>query len=61
MPSKCPLCKKAKEDLDHLLIYCLTVLGMWEVLLSILRFQWVGLFAKRDVVKMVLLCNQEEN
>ena len=22
MPSKCPLCKNAEEDLDHLLIHC---------------------------------------
>ena len=28
MPSKCPLCKKAEEDLDHLLIHCHTVSGM---------------------------------
>ena len=38
IPSRCPLCKKVEEDLDHLLIHCPTVRGMWAALLSIPRF-----------------------
>ena len=50
MPSKCPLCKKAEEDLDHLLIHCPAVWGMWAVLLSIPGFQWVCPYLLKEVL-----------
>ena len=50
MPSKCPLCKKAEEDLDHLLIHCPAVWGMWAALLSIPGFQWVCPYLLKEVL-----------
>ena len=50
MPSKCSLCKKAEEDLDHRLIHCLVVWGMWAALLSIPGFQWVCPYLLKEVL-----------
>ena len=35
LASRCPLCGKAEEELNHILIYCPTVWGLWEGLISI--------------------------
>ena len=51
MASKCPLCRNAKEDLDHPLIHCPTVWGMWVAdLLSILGFQWACPYLVKEEV-----------
>ena len=50
MPNKCPLCKKAEEDLDHLLIHYPAVLGMWAALFSIPRFQCVCPYLLKEVL-----------
>ena len=50
MPSKCPLCKNAEEDLDHLLIHCPAVWGMWAALLSMTGFQWVCPYLVKEVL-----------
>ena len=50
MPSKCPLCKNAEEDLDHRLIHCPAVWGMWAALLSMIGFQWVCPYLVKEVL-----------
>ena len=50
MPSKRPLCKKAEEGLDHLLIHCPVVWGMSAALLSIPGFQWVCPYLLKEVL-----------
>ena len=35
MASMCPLCGNAEEDLDHLLLHCPLVWGLWAALTSI--------------------------
>ena len=41
LASKCPLCGKAKEELNHLLFHCPLIRGLWESLVSILGIAWV--------------------
>ena len=50
MPRKCPLCKNAEEDLDHLFIHCPAVWEMWAALLSILGFQRVCPYLIKEVL-----------
>ena len=50
LSSTCPLCRNAKEDLDHLLIHCPAVWGMWAALISIPGFQWVCPYLVKEVL-----------
>ena len=34
MANKCPLCGEAEEDLNHLLIHCPSIWGLWKELIS---------------------------
>ena len=43
LASRCPLCGKAEEELNHLLIHCLSIWGLWEGLISIVGLEWVCL------------------
>ena len=37
MASRCPLCGKAEEVLDHLLIHCPSIWGLWFGLISLFQ------------------------
>ena len=50
MASKCPLCRNAEEELDHLLIHCPAVWGIWAALMSITGFQWPCPYLVREVL-----------
>ena len=41
LASKCPLCGKAEEELNHLLFHCPLIKGLWEGLFSIPDIAWV--------------------
>ena len=41
MASRCPLCGKAEEVLDHLLIHCPSIWALWSGLISIPGLHWV--------------------
>ena len=51
MASKCPLCGNAKEDLDHLLLHCPEVWGLWAALLSLPGLQWVCPYLVKDLLQ----------
>ena len=40
LASKCPFCGKAEERLEHLLIHCLKIWGIWSVLSTLLGGDW---------------------
>ena len=50
MASKCPLCGEAEEDLNHLLIHCPSVWGLWEGLISFLGLDWVCPLSPKDLM-----------
>ena len=50
MASKCPLRRNSEEELDHLLIHCLVVWGMWAAMLSITSFQWPCPYFVKEVL-----------
>ena len=50
MASKCPLCGRADEELNHLLIHCPSVWRLWEGLISILGFTWVCPYLVQDLI-----------
>ena len=50
LASRCPPCKKAEEDLEHLLIHCPIVWGMWAALLFFLGAGQVCPFSVKDVI-----------
>ena len=41
MANKCFMCGEGEETVDHLLIQCPSVRGLWELLLAIVGFSWV--------------------
>ena len=41
MASRCPLCGIAEEVLDHHLIHCPSIWGLWSRFISIPRLDWV--------------------
>ena len=51
MVSKCPMYGNAKEDLDHLLLHCLEVWGLWATLLSLPDLQWVCPYLVKDLLQ----------
>ena len=50
MASKCPLCGEAEEDLNHLLIHCPLVWGLWERLISFPGLDWVCPLSHKDLM-----------
>ena len=50
LASKCPLCGKAEEELNHLLFHCPLIRGLWEGLFSIPDIAWVCPFLIKDLI-----------
>ena len=40
MASRCPLCGRAKENLDHLLLHCHSIWSLWGGIISIPSLSW---------------------
>ena len=49
MASRCPLCGRANEELNHLLIHCPSVWRLWEGLISIRGFSWACPYSKQNL------------
>ena len=50
MASRCHLCGKVEEDLDHLLVHHPSVWGLWAALISISSLQWVCPYLVKDLL-----------
>ena len=50
LASRCPLCSEVEENLNHLLLHCLVIWGLWEGLIYLLGFFWVYPFAVKDLL-----------
>ena len=50
LTSNYPLCRKAKEELNHILIHCPSVWRLWEGLISILGIDWECLLLAKDLL-----------
>ena len=50
MASKCPLCRKAEENMDHLLLHCLSIWDLWEGFIHILGVAWVWFCTLKDLM-----------
>ena len=48
--SRCPLCGKAEENMNHLLIHYPSVLSLWEDLIYVLGLCWVCPFTGKDLL-----------
>ena len=49
LASRCPLCGKAEENLNHLLIHCPSVWSLWEGLIYVPGLRWVWPFTVKDL------------
>ena len=50
LTSRCPLCHKDEESLEHLLIHCPTVWGIWVAIISLLGMDWVSPLPAKDLM-----------
>ena len=50
MASRYPLCAKAEEGLDHVLVHCPSVWGLWATLISIPSLWWVCPYLVKDLL-----------
>ena len=50
LASRCPLCGEAEENMNHLLIHCPSIWGLWEGLIYAPGFVWVCPFAVKDLL-----------
>ena len=40
LASRCPLCQKVEESINHLLIHCSSIWGLWTSLISLIGVDW---------------------
>ena len=52
LASRCPLCSNAEEDLDHLLLHCPSMRGLWVALTSIPCLQWAWPYSVKDLLQI---------
>ena len=52
LASRCSFCRKNEEELEHLLVHCPKIWGLWAALTSVTRAAW----ACPQSVKDLLLC-----
>ena len=50
LANRCPLCQDAEESLDHFLIYCLAVWGLWATLISLPGMVWACPLLTKDLL-----------
>ena len=50
LASKCPLCGKAEENLNNLLVHCPLVWDLWASLISIPGLPWVCPYFVKDLL-----------
>ena len=50
MANRSPLCGKAKEELNHILIHCPSVWGLWEGLISTPSIDWLCPLLAKDLI-----------
>ena len=50
LASRCPLCQKAEEGINNLLIHYSTVWGLWTALISFTRVDWARPFLVKDLM-----------
>ena len=50
LTSRCPLCHKDEESLEHLLIHCLAVWGIWVAIISLPGMDWVCPLLAKDLM-----------
>ena len=50
LASRCPLCQKDEETLEHLLIHCPAVWGLWAALISFPSMDWVCPLSAKDLM-----------
>ena len=50
LANRCPLCGKAEEELNHILIHCPSIWGLWEELISIPGIDWVCPLLAKDLL-----------
>ena len=49
LASRCPLCKEAKEAIEHLLIHYPKTWSMWTALINVAGGGWVCPFSIKDL------------
>ena len=49
--SKCPFCGREEEELEHILIHCLEILGWWTDLLFAFGASWTCPFLVKDLIQ----------
>ena len=50
LASRCPICRQEEETVDHLLIHCKCVSGLWHLSFSLLEVNWVQPHTIREVL-----------
>ena len=50
MARRCSLCGKAEEVMDHLLIHCPSIWGLWSGVISISELHWVYPHLAKDLL-----------
>ena len=50
LASRCPLCQKAEESINHFLIHCSTIWGPWTTLISLTGVDWACPFLVKDLM-----------
>ena len=48
LTNRCPLCVKDEENIEHLLLHCLVVRGIWSFLLTSVGVAWVPSWLIKD-------------
>lgn len=61
MTNRCPLCGKAEEEINHLLVHCPLVWSLWKGLISLPEADWVCPLQVKDEFMMVMVPSQKED
>ena len=51
LASKCPFCGRDEEDLEHILIHCPLIWGLWATLFSTIGVNWACPFLVEDLLR----------
>ena len=50
LASRCPFCRKNEKELEHLLVHCPKIWGLWGALTSVPRVAWVCPQSVKDLI-----------